>query len=139
MAIHLRWFERRDGTVLLPPDSATPCPRDCIEREANTLAEVEALERRLQLASRCVAEQEVERDDAVFAASRERVRADLTTTLASSHTDPFEKEFIREYLKLRDEKRARHRQRFLERQSYLMALAHDESKSADSMLDKLDL
>ena len=28
MAIHLRWFERRDGTVLLPPSDDIPCPAD---------------------------------------------------------------------------------------------------------------
>src|SRR5580693_6641670 len=112
MAIPLRYFERRDGTLLLPPSDNIPCPPDCIDREANTLAEVDALQRRLQAATYERCQRELANDEAAFSEARSRVVANITTRIASSATTQYEKDFLREYIKLREEKRDKHRQRF---------------------------
>jgi exonuclease VII large subunit len=143
MAIHLRWFERRDGTVLLAPDDVSglraTCPPDCIEREANTLAEVDALQRRLQAATYERCQREFQRDEDAFREARERVRSDLTAKLYSAATDEWEKEFIRGYLQLREEKRDKYREILSCRQAYLLARENDEKNCANPILEKLAL
>ncbi len=139
MAIHLRFFERASGVILLPPDSTTPCPFDCVEREANSLAEVDALQRRLQQQTYERRQQELQTDEEAFAAAREQVRSDLTARLSSAATSEYEREFIRLYLQLREERRAAYRSRFTADTAYLLARENDEKKSANPMLEALDL
>jgi hypothetical protein len=139
MAIHLRFFERRNGDILLPPDDETPCPRDCLLREANTLAEVDRLQRRLQQQTYERCQRELLRDEDAFAEARERVRSDLTTKLASAATSEYEREFLRLYLQLRDDKRDKYRSRFMCDRAYLLARENDERKSANELIEKLDL
>src|ERR1700690_2878842 len=112
MAIHLRYFERKDGTVLLPPTDDTPCPADCLDLEANTLDEVDRLQKRLQQATYARCQQEQMRDEAAFAEARERTRSALTAKIASAATSQYERDFLREYIKLREEKREKYRSRF---------------------------
>lgn len=134
MAIHLRYFERRDGTVLLPPSDDIPCPADCLDREANTLAEVDALQRRLQQATYARCQQEQMRDEVAFAESRQRVIDSLHSRLASSATTQYERDFIREYIKLREEKRDKYRQRFACDTAYLELRENDRPRNAEEIL-----
>jgi hypothetical protein len=138
MAIHLRYFERRDGTILLAPDDISglraTCPPDCIEREANTLAEVDALQRRLQAATYERCQRELLRDEAAFAESRQRVIDSIHQTLASSATTQYERDFLREYVKLREEKREKYRQRFACDTAYLELRENDKPRNAEELL-----
>jgi hypothetical protein len=134
MAIHLRFFERRNGDILLPPDDETPCPRDCLLREANTLAEVDRLQRRLQQQTYERCQRELLRDEDAFAEARERVRSDLTTKLASAATSEYEREFLRAYIQLREEKRDKYRQRFACDVAYLEMRENDRPRNAEEIL-----
>jgi hypothetical protein len=134
MAIHLRFFERRDGTVLLPPTDDTPCPPDCIDREANSLAEVDRLQRRLQQATYERCQRELQRDEEAFAESRERVRSALAARIASAATSEYEKEFLRGYIQLREEKREKYRQRFACDRAYLEMRENDRPRNAEELL-----
>lgn len=134
MAIHLRFFERSNGEILLPPTSDTPCPKDCIEKEANSLAEVDVLQKRLQTLTAVRRARELQTDEDTFAWARERVRADLTTVLASSATSQYERDFIREYLKLREEKRAKYHQRFACDVAYLEMRENDRPRNAEELI-----
>jgi hypothetical protein len=139
MAIHLVYFKSRDGTISLPPTDDTPCPPDYMRCEANTLDEVDKLQKRLQQATYERCQREYQRDEEAFREARERVRSSLTTKLSSAATDEWEKEFIRGYLQLREEKREKYRNVFMCREAYLMARENDEKSSANAMLEKLDL
>jgi hypothetical protein len=134
MAIHLRFFERRNGDILLPPDDETPCPRDCLLREANTLAEVDRLQRRLQQQTYERCQQEYLRDEEAFAESRQRVIDNIHTRLASAATSQYERDFLREYIKLREEKRDKYRQRFACDVAYLEMRENDRPRNAEEIL-----
>lgn len=134
MAIHLRYFERRDGTILLPPSDDIPCPVDCLDREANTLAEVDTLQRRLQQATYARCQRELVRDEEAFAAAREAVRSSLTARIASAATSEYERDFLRAYIQLRDDKRAAYRQRFTCDRAYLEMRENDKPRNAEELL-----
>jgi hypothetical protein len=134
MAIHLRYFERRDGTILLPPSDDIPCPADCIDREANTLAEVDALQRRLQQATYARCQRELIADEQAFAIARSEVASRLSARMASSATTPYEKDFLREYVKLREEKRDKYRARFACDRAYLELRENDHPRNAEELL-----
>jgi hypothetical protein len=134
MAIHLKYFERPDGTVLLPPTDDTQCPPDCIAREANSLAEVDALQRRLQAATYARCQRELEADESAFAAVRSEVASRLSQRMASAATTQYEKDFLREYVKLREEKRDRYRQRFTCDRAFLEMRENDHPRNAEELL-----
>ena len=129
------YFENERGHIVLPPSSegarealARSYARDGYElREADTLALVEKLQKRL-VAQELEAQ---ERQAAHSAALRDRAWREtgdrLSARMASSSTTPWERDFIEAYFKLREEKRGRHRQRFLETEMYLDALEFDSS------------
>lgn len=136
------YFENSNGEIVLPPNSSEA--RYFYEgfrqasgktyrelgfewREAETLAEVDALQRRLVEQDRRANERNAERDERSRSASWQRIGDSLRARMVSSSTSPYEREFIALYLQLREEKRARHRQRWLERTSYLWAREFDAS------------
>jgi hypothetical protein len=134
MAIHLVYFEDRDGNISLPPTDDTPCPPGYDRREANTLAEVDRLQKRLQQATYARCQQELMRDEAAFAEARERVRSSLTARIASAATTEYEKEFLRCYIQLREEKREKYRQRFACDTAYLEMRENDKPRNAEELL-----
>jgi len=134
MAIHLKYFERSNGDILLPPSDDTPCPSDCIAREANTLTEVDALQRRLQQATYARCQRELQRDEEAFAAAREDVRSRLTSRIASSATSEYEREFLRSYIQLREEKRDKYRARFTCDTAYLELRENDKPRNVEELL-----
>jgi hypothetical protein len=136
------YFENARGEIVLPPsasearlfyegvrDASGKTYRDWgFEwREADSLAKVDDLQNRLVEQDRRQAEGAAERDERRFAAGWARVRDNLYSRMISSSTSEYEKEFIRLYLELREDKRARHRQRWLERTSYLWCREMDAS------------
>jgi hypothetical protein len=134
MAIHLVYFEAADGTISLPPEDSTPCPPGYDRREANTLAEVDRLQSRLQRATYERCQRELMRDEQACAESRERARASITARIASAATTDYEKEFLREYIKLREEKRDKYRQKFACDVAYLEMRENDKPRNAEELL-----
>jgi hypothetical protein len=136
------YFENADGEIVLPP--TTEDARYFYEahyrgkgyeiREAGTLAEVDRLQNRLVEAERRKNERAAEHDETISAARWREVGDRLRQRMVSSATTPYEREFIELYLKLREDKRDRHRQRWLERVSYLFAREMDSgTKATDRM------
>lgn len=135
------YFENSRGDIVMPPD--TPSARYFYSekrdargltyrdhgfewREAGTLEEVDRLQKRLNDHERRKAEAAAERDEEKYRERSRSVRDSLYGRMVSSSTSPYEKEFIKYYLQLREEKRERHRQRFLEATSYLWAREMDK-------------
>lgn len=137
MAIRLYYFEDTSGDIQLPPNDEcyfTFCPAGYDRREANTLAEVDALQKRLQTQTYRRQHAEWEREDIGWAACHKQVVSRLQSTLASSVTTNYEREFIRAYIQLREEKRANYRQRFICDRAYLELRENDRPRNPEETL-----
>ena len=123
-----RWPE---GHIMLSPCTDPnvfdyPTPEGYERREAYTLAMADELQDRLIEQEYRQRAAEFRADESRYHAFREDVRARLYARMTSSETTPFERDFIREYLKLRDgEKRKKYQQRFLEATCFLHVCAMD--------------
>jgi len=128
------YYTNLKGEISLPPTSDTSTPRGWQREEAHTLAEIDALQRRLQQAEYDRVEKEVQHDEQAFAAAREKVRSNLLAKLVSSSTSEYEREFIRLYLQLRDDKRAQYAQRLREYHAYLEIREFDRPRDAQERM-----
>jgi hypothetical protein len=139
-------FASRDGEVVLPPttEDARWLYRTYYQNrgwewcEASTLAEVDALQDRLVSLEKDKMDREMEHDEKLLAPKREEIRSNLSQRMISAKTGEWEKEFIRLYMQLRDEKKKEaYRQRYLERTSYLWIREMDaNTKATDRMLSE---
>lgn len=137
------YFENSDGKLVLPPTTedarwiySTRYAKLGFEwKEAGTLAEVDQLQKRLiaveaQEMNLHLANDDELRQRGLYREVGERLRA----RMVSAATTEYEKDFISAYLMLREEKRAKYAQLFLERTSYLWALEMDsKTKATDRM------
>lgn len=122
-----------EGYIMLAAYSAQPTPPGYSREYADTLSAIDALTDRLNEQTR----REFEAEHEAFYGAEHLVRKEIAdrlySTLASSSTSEFEKDFIREYLKLRPERREKHRRSFECRAAYIWAREHDlGDRAADS-------
>lgn len=105
--------------------SAMPTPRGWARHEACTLRECYDLQTRLQQQEMIDWQRESTRDvrklEARFAATHDR----LVARMQSSATTQYERDFIREYLKLQADKLEKHERAFACGTAYLRVLEHD--------------
>jgi len=127
------YFRYPDGHLTLAPYSDFPTPPNAIREGAETLAQVDRLERVLQQQELDRGEREMQHDSEMIESASARIRDSLYARMTSGSTTEWEKEFLRLYLQLRDErKREKYRQRYLEYSMYLSARHNDIGKrSAD--------
>jgi hypothetical protein len=123
-----------DGYRILAAFSGQPTPEGHEREEYDTLAEIDKLQKILQQQEYDAAQRECEFDQAQVSARADAVRDRLYERMTSGSTSQYEKDFIRLYLQLRDErKRETYRQRYLEHQWYLYARENDlGDRAADS-------
>ena len=139
MAIHLYYYKNASGDIQLPPNDETyftVCPPGYDRFEANTLDEVDRLQKELQAATYRRCQQEQMRDEVAFQESRKRVVDSLNAKLASAATTEYEKEFIRLYIQLRDEKREAYKKRFACDTAYLELRENDKPRNAEETLQE---
>lgn len=125
------YFHYLDGHLTLAPYSDFPTPEGAIREGADTLRDVDILQERLVAQERREWEREVEHDHNAFSGRMEAVRDRLYARMTSSATSEYEKEFIKLYLQLRNDKRAKHQQRWLERTAYLHAREFDTPRGRE--------
>ena len=114
---------------LIAPYTGCPNPDGYERREARTLPEARTLERTLVQQEREGWEQEAEVEQAKFAQVSQEIRDRLYARMTSSTTDEWEREFIRLYLQLRDERKAeKYAAIYQQRHAYLHALHFDTPK-----------
>jgi len=116
---------RPEGYVVLAPYSSFATPPGHSREEARTLAEVDKLQSRLIEQEMRATEADWLYNETLTAGKRKAVEDSLRTRMVSSATTPYEREFIELYLQLRDEKRAKYQQRFMERTMFLHAREND--------------
>jgi len=134
------YFRRKDGHIFLAPYSSFPTPPGCDREGADTLYKVHELEKRLVSQEQEQWEKEANLDAAKFTAHVDEIKDRMYTRMCSGSTDPYEKDFIREWLKLRDEKkRAKYAGIFSQRTAYLHALHFDTPKDRRVDEEKVNL
>lgn len=137
MAIHLYYFRNAAGDIQIPPNDEcyfTFCPPGYDRFEANTLEEVDKLQRDLQEQTYHRQHAEWEHDEATWASCRATVVESLQRTLASSATTQYERDFIHSYLQLREEKRAKYRSRFICDKAFLEMREMDRPRTPEETL-----
>lgn len=116
------------GYIMLAPYSDFATPFGYVRHIADDLPAVDRLQKQLQEQEYREWERESARDLEMlktrFTASRDRLYARMT----SSACPPYERDFIRGYLQLQDEKREKHRRNFECRAAYLWARENDIPK-----------
>lgn len=108
----------RDGVIEIPIPDTTPPKPGFQKMYAGTLGEIDILQHRLEQQEREQLERLAQRDESVWSAKREAIRSSLYQRMISSSTSAYEREFIGLYLKLREERRLKYQQRFLEYTCY---------------------
>ena len=141
------YFENSSGHILLAPQEVgqgTQLPRRLYEqrykhqgyewREADTLDKIVKLQKRLVEQETAILRHQGQVDEE----KRRRVHAETASNLrqrmSSSSCDPWERDFIREWLKLTEEKQKQYTQRFTERNMYLQALEFDSSHKIEDRM-----
>ena len=129
-----------DGFIMLAPYTAMPTLPGYRREVANTLGEVDVLQRKLIEQETRALEQERVTEEAAYGKMSEAVRDRLYARMTSTATDEYEKDFIREYLKLRDEnKRKKYAEAFEHRRMYLWAREFDSPKDRRSDEERVDV
>jgi hypothetical protein len=139
----LVYFRYPNGHLTLAPFSSCPTPEGSIREEVDTLAGIDKVVDVLRRQEYEQAEREMIRDMNVFKEREMAILDRIYARIASSATSEYEKEFLRYYLPLRDErKRQTYRQRFLEAQWVLYARENDlgkrEADKEEVNLDKVN-
>lgn len=128
------------GYLVLSPYSDFPTPPGYAREYADNLPDIDKLQKTLIEQERIAQESDIIYNEVIMGAKRKEIYDRLRSRMVSSSTTPYERDFIEAYLMLQDEKRDRHRQRFLERVMFLHAREMDtpRDRGVDSETVKLD-
>jgi len=109
-------------------------PRGFAWREASCWSEWTALQKRL--IAQEVRQQQIARDNlmANYDTASKRVRDAFYQRMVSAACSDYEREFLKGWLALKEEKRAKYEQLWRERQSYLWAVEQDSNKKIDDVM-----
>lgn len=127
------------GYHVLAPYSEMPAPYGWERRVADTLGDVDKLQDVLLQQEKRRWSRELLHDEVAFGTLRDKVRDTLYARMTSSDCPEYEKEFIRNYLKLRIDKRTRHRNNFEHRTLFLHAREFDTAKGRKDNEESVNL
>lgn len=127
------------GWIILAPYSACPCEIGYERDGAESLAEVDRLQRKLEEQESAERAADVIHDERVFGPMRDKVRDNLYAKLVSSATSEAEKDFIRAYLAHRIDKRDRFHAKYLEYVTYFHAREMDVPKDRPVDSERVNL
>lgn len=128
-----------EGFHVLAPYSSFPTPEGYERAAAETLADVDRLQRILIEQERREWEREAIVNEVLVAERRQAVRDRLYARMIGAGTSEYEREFIRLYLELREDKRERYRQRFMERTAFLWAREMDARRDRRVDAERVNL
>jgi hypothetical protein len=141
------YFERgSDKYVILPPaeeGGGVEMARMCYEqryrhewawREAGTLNEVDALQKRLAAQGCQEAEKRVRINSGVREQIYRETGANLRSRMVSESTSPWERDFIKAYLALREDKRDKYRDALLHHNYYIYAREQDAGRKVEDLM-----
>jgi len=128
-----------EGYLMLAPYSDFPTPRGYSREVARTLSEIDRLQFILIEQERRECEAEMLHDEAILGRKQREITDRLRQRMVSSSTSPYDRDLIAAYLQLREEKREKHRQRFMERNMYLHARENDTPRNRSTHDEKVSL
>lgn len=122
------YFESPMGQVSLPGTTEVNQRghNGWIRREANTLQDVDALQVKLEAQDRKEMRANLEHDEAVFQAKRQKTRESLLRTMTKRTTKNYEREFIREYLTVSEQRKRKFYGRDKSINSFFLAREYDD-------------
>lgn len=123
------YFESPTGEISLPgtDEENQRGQNGWIRKEANTLKAVDELQRRMEDNDRRDLREKLNRDEFMFQEKRKKTRESLLRTLTKRTTSPYEKEFLREYLNLSDERKRKFYGRDKNINSFFLAREYDDA------------
>jgi hypothetical protein len=127
------------GHLMLSPYSDFPTPSGYTREAARTLGEIDKLQFTLIEQERRECEEEILHDEAILGRKQREVTDRLRQRMVSGATTPYERDFIEAYLQLQEQKRDKHRQRFMERTMYLHARENDTPKNRRTNDERVSL
>lgn len=128
------------GYVMLAPYTEFRTPPGYSRETARTLADIDSLQRKLQEQEVRAAENDFFREQSIVAPKEQSVRDRMYARMVSSATTPYEREFISEWLKLRDEKkRKKYAEIFTQRNMFLYAREMDAAPNRAADDEKVNL
>jgi hypothetical protein len=128
------------GYLMMSPYSDCPAPPGYTLESVDTLPAIRRLEKMLQRQEHQRVESEVGYERSMLEQGIKENRDRIYRQLASSETSQWEKDFLRDWIKLRDEKRDEYfQQRYLEHQMMLWALHNDTPKNRQVDKEKVSL
>lgn len=121
------YFTNRDGYHMLASYTGQPTPEGWMRHDdADTLPAARKLQDILVAQSRREWEAEEQYDRAQVQRNEDAMRDKFNEAIASSETNEYNKDFLRNWMKLRDErKREKYRKIYEQRQAYLYSLEYD--------------
>jgi hypothetical protein len=140
------YFENvNTGEIAIPPsDESVNFCRDGMYRhgyvlkEARTLREIDKLQHQIQDFEYRQSQEQMERDSTFMARVRSSVRQRLLDRMVSSSTHPWERDFIKTYLMVRDEKREHWQKEFnLHRDCYFALREYDNLNAIKDSVDSV--
>ena len=133
------YFRYPNGHLTLAPFTDCPTPEGSIREEVDTLPQIDKLVDILRRQEYETSQREMHYDQALIATKDKEIRDRVYQRISSSATTEYEKEFLRLYMQLRDErKRELYRQRFMEAQWFLSARENDLG-SRDAAKEEVNL
>lgn len=122
------YFEGPTGQISLPgtTEENQRGQNGWIRKEAGTLKAVDELQRRLEEQDRREMRTRLNHDEQIFEAKRRKIRDSLLRTMSRGATSQYEKEFIREYLSISDQRKRKFYSRDGSIQSYFVAREFDD-------------
>lgn len=131
---------RPEGYLLLAPYSDCRPPSGYSREVARTLNEIDRLERTLVEQEVAIALSEHLRDETVFAERERRIKDRLHAIMSSSSASQYEKDYAREWLNLRDEKKRRkYAEIFEHRAMHLYSRHNDTPRNRAENEEKVNL
>jgi hypothetical protein len=124
------YFENNVGHIILPGsrDDVNIGWKGYVRMEAETLPQIDRLAQRIDDQERRLLQSQLEHDEAVFSYRRGKTRESLLRTMSSGRTSEYEKDFIREYLKVSDERKRQLYSGHKRMQSFFEAREFDGSR-----------
>jgi hypothetical protein len=113
------------GYYILAPYSDFPTPEGWIRYCADDWHQVGRLQRILLAQELERARREHIREHLVMEPLRKKTRDSIYSTMVSSSTSPEMRDFLRDWLKLREDKRKKHEENLYHRTLYLHAMEYD--------------
>lgn len=123
------YFESPTGEISLPgtTEENQRGQNGWIRKEANTLKAIDALQARLEEKDRRSMKAALEHDQQVFQAKRQKTRDNLLRTITRKTTSHYEREFIREYLRVSDTRKKKFYGRDKSINSFFLAREYDDA------------